>query len=74
MEVRIEKDSFQLNIVVMPLVRLMEMHHEFSWANREEIAWAIAETIREHEALHDECNRVKSPSESEQEGRLEVER
>ena len=40
-----------LNMAVMPLVRLMLKRHQFSWAQREEIAYAIQECITEYESL-----------------------
>ena len=46
-------DPFPLGRVVMPLVRVMERAH-ISWAEREEIAWAIQECLRQHKSLMDE--------------------
>jgi hypothetical protein len=46
-------DPFPLGRVVMPLVRVMERGH-LSWAELEEIAWAIQECLRQHKSLMDE--------------------
>ncbi len=54
------KDFINLSVVVMPLVRLLKSRSEFSWAQREEIAWALQETILEHESIHNENNRINS--------------
>lgn len=46
-------DPFPLSRVVMPLVLAMRRGH-LSWAEREEIAWAIQECLCHHKSLMDE--------------------
>ena len=57
-------EIFHLNVVVMPLVRLMAKHHEFSWAHREEIAWAIQECISEYESIRQEIEKHQTVCET----------
>jgi len=55
--VDMKADPFDLDTVVMPLVRIMKDAH-ISWAQRQEVAWAIQESIREHKSLMAENARV----------------
>ena len=54
----------RLDTTVMPLVRLMAKHREFSWAHREEIAWAIQECISEYESIRKEIEKHQDICES----------
>lgn len=57
-------NRIRLNTTVMPLVRLMVKHYEFSWAQREEIAWAIQECISEYERIGEEIEKHQDTCES----------
>ena len=46
-------DPFPLDRVTMPLIRVMRQAN-LSWAQREEIALAIQECLRQHKSLMDE--------------------
>ncbi len=56
--------QIRLNTTVMPLVKLMSKRHEFSWANREEIARAIQECISEYENIRKEIGEHQDIHES----------
>ena len=58
-------DPFPLSIVTMPLIRVMRQAN-LSWSQREEIAWAIQECLRQYKSLMDENELHKQVAYSQQ--------
>ena len=56
------EDLYDLGIVIMPLVRIIKDAY-MSWAQREEVAWAIQKTLKHHKQLMDEHSRFEGQSE-----------
>jgi len=51
------KNPYHPDLVIMPLIRTMN-EIRLSWAQREEIAWAIQNSLREYKCLMEEHNRI----------------
>jgi len=60
-------DPYNLQIVVMPLVRVMKDAH-ITWASRTEVAWAIQETMRQHRLLMEEHYKFGSENSCQRDG------